>query len=217
MKESISNDVGKTLEAWRTSEDVRIKMKAQTGSNSFQFRTPGTDRTKTDAHIAYRVGFGCSLYGWKDNFKKLPMKSVSGPNSSGVDRNHLYKLTSRICSGGAPLFWPDGSCIQWKSIRDASYGLTTTLNPIYSVAAVILREFCLSYSVKNSSPIDWFVRPQLECLINHLQFFRLCSSLFSFVSSIHRQGKVLVARSIVQRMIDNQSRSDAAITGFESC
>jgi hypothetical protein len=74
-------------------------MEAQTGSTSFQFRTPGTARTKTDAHVTYGVGFRCSLYGWKDNFKKLPMEPVSGPNSSVVDRNHLHKLTSRICSG----------------------------------------------------------------------------------------------------------------------
>jgi hypothetical protein len=78
-----------------------------------------------------------------------------------------------------------------------------TLDPIYSVAAIILHEFCLSYSVKNSSLIDRVVRPQLKCLINHLQFSRLCSSLFLFVSSIHRQGKALVARSVVQRMVDN--------------
>jgi hypothetical protein len=99
MKERTSKGVGKTLEAWRTSEDVRIKMEPQTGSTSFQFRTPGTARTKMDAHVAYGVGFGCCLYGWKDNFKKLPMELVSGPNSSGVDRNRLHKLTSRICSG----------------------------------------------------------------------------------------------------------------------
>jgi hypothetical protein len=86
-------------------------MEAQTGLTSFQFRTPGTAHTKTDAHIAYGVGFGCSLYGWKDNFKKLPMEPVSGPNSSGVDRNHLHKLTSRTVFGDAPLFWPDGPCI----------------------------------------------------------------------------------------------------------
>jgi hypothetical protein len=77
--------MGNTLEAWRTSEDVRIKMEAQTGSTSFQFRTPGTARTKTDAHVAYGVSG--------------PMEPVSGPNSSVVDRNHLHKLTSRICSG----------------------------------------------------------------------------------------------------------------------
>jgi hypothetical protein len=77
--------------------------------------------------------------------------------------------------------------------------------------------FCLCYSVKNSSPIDRFVRPQLKCLINHLQFSRLCSSLFLFVSSISRQGLALMARSIVQRMVDNQRSSGAAIAGFESC
>jgi hypothetical protein len=93
--------VGKTLEAWRTSEDFRIKMEAQTGLTSFLFRTPGTAHTKTDAHVAYGVGFGCSLYGWKENFKKLPMELVSGPNSSGVDGNRPHKLTSRICSGAA--------------------------------------------------------------------------------------------------------------------
>jgi hypothetical protein len=99
MNERTSKGVGKTLEAWRTSEDVRIKMEAQTGSTSFQFRTPGTARTKMDAHVAYGVRFGCSLYGWKDKFKKLPMELVLGPNSSVVDRNRLHKLTSRICFG----------------------------------------------------------------------------------------------------------------------
>jgi hypothetical protein len=120
MKERTSKGVGRTLETWRTSEDVRIKMEAQTGSTSFQFQTPGTSHTKTNIRVAYGVGFGCSLSGWKDNFKKLPMELVSGPNSSGVDRNLLHELTFRICSGAAPLFWPDGSCIQLESIRDAS-------------------------------------------------------------------------------------------------
>jgi hypothetical protein len=101
MKERTSKGVGNTLEAWRTSKDVRIKMEAQTGSTSFQFWTPGIVHTKTDAHFAYIVGFGCSLYGWKDNLKKLPMALVSGPNSSGVDGNRLHNLTSRICSGAA--------------------------------------------------------------------------------------------------------------------
>jgi hypothetical protein len=76
-------------------------MEAQTGSTSFQFRTPGTACTKMDAYVTYGVGFGCSLFRWRDNFKKLPMESVSGPNSSGVDRNRLHKLTSRICSSAA--------------------------------------------------------------------------------------------------------------------
>jgi hypothetical protein len=93
-----------------------------------------------------------------------------------------------------------------------------TLETILAAATSLLGfGFCLSYYVKNSSPIDWFVRPQLECLINHLQFFGLCSSLFLFVSSIRRQGLALIARSIVQHMVDNQRRSGAAIAGFESC
>jgi hypothetical protein len=177
-------------------------MEAQTSSTSFQFQTTGTARTKTDTHVAYGVGFGCSLYGWKDNFKKLPMAPVSVPNSSVVDGNHLHNLTSRICSGATmPSFGP---CIVSGPIRGASKGSCMTLETLLAAATSFLGfGFCLSYSVKNSSPIDRFVRPQLECLINHLQFFRLCSSLFFFVSSIRRQGLALVARSIMQRMVDN--------------
>jgi hypothetical protein len=167
MKERTSKGVGKTLETWRTSEDVRIKMEAQTGSTSFQFRTPRTTHTKMDAHVTYGVGFGCSLYGWKDKFKKLPMAPVSGPNSSGVDRNHLHKLTSRICSGATtPSF---GLCIMSGPIRGASKGSCTTLETLLAAATSLLGfGFCLSYSVNNSSSIDQFVRSQLECLINHL-------------------------------------------------
>jgi hypothetical protein len=161
MKERTSKGVGKILEAWRTSEDVRIKMEAQTGSTSFQFRTPGTARTKTDAHVAYGVGFGCSLYRWKYNFKKVPMEPVSGLNSSGVDRNHLHKLTSRIYSVAAtPSFGP---CIVPWPIRGTSKGSCTTLETILAATTSLLGfGFCLSYSIKNSSPIDRFVRPQLE-------------------------------------------------------
>jgi hypothetical protein len=93
-----------------------------------------------------------------------------------------------------------------------------TLETLLAAATSLLGfGFYLSYSLRNSSPIDQFVRPQLECLINHLQFSRLCSSLFLFVSSIRRQGLALVARSIMQRMVDNQRRIGAAIAGFESC
>jgi hypothetical protein len=95
-------------------EDQRGRPDQDGSPNRFDFVSvsdSGTAHTKTDAHVAYGVRFGCSLYGWKDNLNKLPMEPVSGPNSSGVDRNRLHKLTSRIYSGAAPLFWPDGSCI----------------------------------------------------------------------------------------------------------
>ena len=32
--------------------------------------------TKINAQAAYGVHFGCSLYGWKDNFKEFPMALV---------------------------------------------------------------------------------------------------------------------------------------------
>jgi len=94
-----SKGVEKALEAWRISEDIQNKMEAQTDSTSFQFRTPRTARTKTDAQVAYGVRFGCSLYGWKYNFKTLPMEPVLGPNSFVDVRNCPRKLTSSFYPG----------------------------------------------------------------------------------------------------------------------
>jgi len=68
-------------------------------SSSSLPRCPGPACTKNDAKAAYRVRFGRSLYGWKDNFKDLPMTLVSDPNSLGVDRNRRNKGTPRICHG----------------------------------------------------------------------------------------------------------------------
>jgi hypothetical protein len=101
MKERTSKDIVKDLEAWKASKDVRIKVEVQTNSSSFQFRIPGTARNKMGAQVAIGVGFGSSLYGWKDNFEELPMEPVSGPNSSRIHGNYLNKLMSRICSGAA--------------------------------------------------------------------------------------------------------------------
>ena len=61
---------------YETSKGAPAKVEAQTDSTLFQFRTPGTARTKTGAQVAYGVGFGHYLYGWKDNFKTLPMALV---------------------------------------------------------------------------------------------------------------------------------------------
>jgi hypothetical protein len=132
-------------------------------------------------------------------------------SSAQVDIQNLFWCCNAV-------FWSFGPCIVSGPIRGASKGSCTTLETILAAATFLLGfGFCLSYSVKNSSPIDRLVRLQLECLINHLQFSRLCSSLFLFVSLIRRQGLALVARSIVQRLVDNQRRSGAAIAGFESC
>ena len=76
-------------------EDIREEfggvvdeLEAQSKSSSSLLRSPGVARTKINAQAAYGVRFGCSLYGWKDNFKELPMALVSDPNSLGVNRNH---------------------------------------------------------------------------------------------------------------------------------
>ena len=76
-------------------------MEAQTDSTLFQFRSPETARTKMDAHVAYGVGFARSLYGWKDNFKMLPMEQVLGTKSFVVVRNRPKKLTSSFYPGAA--------------------------------------------------------------------------------------------------------------------
>ena len=60
-------------------------------STSSPFWSPGAVCTKTGATVAYGLGFGRSLYGWKDN-------------SSGVDGNRPRKLTSRIGLVAASLF-----------------------------------------------------------------------------------------------------------------
>jgi hypothetical protein len=74
--------------------------------------------------------------------------------------------------------------------------------------------FCLSLDLSRTVAVDRFVRPQLVSLFIHPQYSRLCSFLFLLVSSICRQGLAFVARSIVQRTVDNQRRSGAAIAGF---
>ena len=45
-------------------------------SSSSPPRSPGAAHTINDAQVAYGVRFGRSLYGWKDNFKELPMEPI---------------------------------------------------------------------------------------------------------------------------------------------
>ena len=110
-------------------------MEAQSDSTSFQFRTPGTARTKTDGQVSYGVGFGRTWYGWKDNFKTLPIALVSGPNSSGVDGNRRNKMASRICLGVASPFFGLWAMYRVEPIRGATREVSHDLNSLYSVAA----------------------------------------------------------------------------------
>ena len=93
--------LGRSLEAWWTSKGSQAELEAQSKSSSSLLRSPGAAHTKINAQAAYRVRFGYSLYGWKDNFKELPMELVSGLNLFGVNRNRQNKRTSRICHGAA--------------------------------------------------------------------------------------------------------------------
>ena len=91
-------------------------------STSSPFRSPGAVYTKTGATVAYGLGFGRSLYGWKDNFKILPMALVSDPNSSRVGRNRRNKMTSRICLGVASPFFGHWAMYRVEPIRGATRG-----------------------------------------------------------------------------------------------
>jgi hypothetical protein len=91
----------------RTKVDpVRVpEVEAESNSSSSPIRSPGAVRNKTDARVAYGVGFGRSIYGWKQNFIEIPMASVSCKTSSRVNRNRQKKLTSRICQSAASTVW----------------------------------------------------------------------------------------------------------------
>jgi len=72
--EMMRRTLGRSLETWWTSKGNELE--AQFKSSSSLLRSPGATRTKINAQAAYGVHFGCSLYGWKDNFKELPMELV---------------------------------------------------------------------------------------------------------------------------------------------
>jgi hypothetical protein len=64
-------------------DPVRVpEVEAKSNLSSGPVRSPGAVRNKTGAQVAYGVGFGRSIYGWKHNFIELPMAPVSCQNSS---------------------------------------------------------------------------------------------------------------------------------------
>jgi hypothetical protein len=65
----------------RRSKDVCTKEESMSNSTSTPPRIPEPDFTKIDALATYGVGFGCSIYGWNQNFIDLPMALVPPQNS----------------------------------------------------------------------------------------------------------------------------------------
>ena len=84
------------------SDTYTLKSQSSTTWTLFHSRIPEAVCTKNDATTIYGVRLRRSLYGWKDNFKELPMELVLGLNSFGVDVNRQNNMTSRICQGAAP-------------------------------------------------------------------------------------------------------------------
>jgi hypothetical protein len=60
MKERSTRHMEEGLEAWRSSEDARIKTEAQTKLSLSLLCSPGIVSTKMVAQVAYGPGFGCS-------------------------------------------------------------------------------------------------------------------------------------------------------------
>ncbi len=77
----------KDLEPCRIIKDVQVKVEAQTKSTSGAIRSLGPVCTKMDAQVAYVLGFGRSLYGWKSNKITFLMVLVPRPNSFRVNEN----------------------------------------------------------------------------------------------------------------------------------
>jgi hypothetical protein len=64
------------LEAWRYGMGVQAKLETQSKSTSSPPHSPGAVYLKLDAQATYGVGFGRSIYGWDQNFIRLPMAMV---------------------------------------------------------------------------------------------------------------------------------------------
>jgi hypothetical protein len=102
--------------------DVHEKVANQSNSelpSSSPTQNPRPPHIQIDVQIAYDLRFGRSTYARKAKEITFPMALVSCPTKIVVIRNHQNSTISRTIFGDAPPFWPDGSCIQLKSIRDA--------------------------------------------------------------------------------------------------
>ena len=79
--ERTSKGLEKSKESRRRRKDVHTKEESKSNSTSTPPRIPGAAFTKIDAPDTYGVGFERSIYGWNQNFIKLPMALVPPQNS----------------------------------------------------------------------------------------------------------------------------------------
>jgi hypothetical protein len=103
--------------------DVHKKVANQSNlelPSSSPTRSRGLPHIQNDVQIAYDLRFGRSTYAQKDKEITFLMEPVSYPTKIRVIHNHQKSTDFQNHFGAAPLFWPDGPCIQLESIRDAS-------------------------------------------------------------------------------------------------
>jgi hypothetical protein len=110
IKEKTMEDKRSIKKVLESKGDVHEKVANQSNSelpSSSPTQSPGPPCIQIDVQIAYDLRFGCSTYARKAKEITFPIAPVSC----------LTKI--RVIFGVAPLFWPDGPCIQLESIRDA--------------------------------------------------------------------------------------------------
>jgi hypothetical protein len=83
-------------------------------------QSPEPTRIQIDVQTAYDLCFRHSTYARKAKEIIFPMALVPGPTKIGVVHNYQNSTNFQNRFGAAPLFWPDGPCIQLESIRDVS-------------------------------------------------------------------------------------------------
>jgi hypothetical protein len=83
-------------------------------------RSPGPPRIQIDVQIAYDLRFGRSTYARKAKEITFPMTLVYVQLKSESSTIIKTVPISRTIFDPAPLFLPDGPCIQLESIRDTS-------------------------------------------------------------------------------------------------
>jgi hypothetical protein len=123
MKEKIMEDKRSIKKVLESQGDVHEKVANQSNSELPSLsptQSPVPPHIQIDVQIAYDLRFGHSTYAWKAKGIAFTMELVSCPTKIRVIRNHPNNTDCRTVFGAAPLFLPDGPCIQLESIRDAS-------------------------------------------------------------------------------------------------
>jgi hypothetical protein len=103
--------------------DMHEKVPNQSNSelpSSSPTQSPRPPSIQIDIQIAYDLHFGCSTYA--RNVKEITFPMGRSHIKLKSESSAIIKTVPifRTVFGAAPLFWPDGPCIQLESIRDTS-------------------------------------------------------------------------------------------------